>query len=355
MGISPSDGERYADEIRRTYAQAETDIIKMLADELGSDTYREDWAKLKLRRLRKVRGKISSEVIDSLDVEDQVRAAIEDAYRDGSDSAIADLRSVKRAGGPVGDIDTNFGMMNKRAIRSAANQTVGKLKSTHLRIFRHVDDVYRRAVSQAQTSVLTGTATRREASQKVLNRFANRGVTSFIDDAGRCWNLSSYSEMAVRTSTGRSAVNGAMDRIEENGRDLVVVSDHHGACKKCRNWEGEILSMSGNSDKYSSVGDARGGGLFHPMCRHTLNAYIPGWTKTPDETADPEIAEHRRQQRYLERGIRKWKRRKAAAMSDKVMQKTQAKISGWQGRMQNFIDRTDRRRLYSREQIGKAR
>ena len=128
MGISPYDGERYGAEIRRTYAQAETDIIRMLADTLGSDTHREDWAMLKLRRLRKVRGKISSEVIDSLDVEDKVRGAIEDAYRDGSDSAIADLRSVKRAGGPIDDIDTNFGMMNKRAIRSAANQTVGKLK-----------------------------------------------------------------------------------------------------------------------------------------------------------------------------------------------------------------------------------
>ncbi len=355
MAISPADGERYANEIRRIYAQAERDTINMLANNLGTGTNREDWANLKLRQLRKVKGKISSDIINELDVDDKVRDAIEDAYRDGSKSAIADLRKVKRAGGPVDEINTNFGAMNKRAIRAAAKETVGKLQGTHLRILRQADDVYRRAVSEAQTSVLTGTATRREASQKVLNKFANRGVTGFVDDAGRAWNLSSYSEMAVRTATGRSAVNGHIDRIQQNGRNLVIVSDHAEECPLCRPWEGRVLSLRESNAEYPSLSDARASGLFHANCRHTVNAYIEGFTPTPSGTADPGGAAARRQQRYLERGVRKWKRRKAAAMSDEVQQKAQAKVSEWQGRMRDFIDKTGRRRKYVREQITEAR
>jgi len=355
MAISPADGEKYANEIRRTYAQAERDTIRMLANNLGTGTHREDWANLKLRQLRKVKGKISSEIINELDVDDQVRAAIEDAYRDGSNSAIADLRKAKRAGGPIDDINTQFGAMNNRAIKAAAKETVGKLQQTHLRILRQADDVYRKAVSEAQTSVLTGTATRREASQKVLNKFANRGVTGFVDDAGRAWNLSSYSEMAVRTATGRSAINGHIDRIQQNGRELVIVSDHAEECPLCRPWEGRVLSLRESNVKYPSLSDARGQGLFHPSCRHTVNAYIEGLTPTPSGTADPGGAAARQQQRYLERGTRKWKRRKAAAMSDEVQEKAQAKVSEWQGRMRDFIDKTGRRRKYVREQITEAR
>jgi len=356
MPISPADGEQYAREIRRIYAQAERDTISMLADTLGSDTYREDWAQLKLRQLEDVRGRISSEVIDELDVDDKVRDAVEKAYRDGSDAAIADLRKVKRKGADIGDINTGFGTMNRRAIDAAAQEAVGNLQSTHIRILRQADDVYRKAVSEAQTSVLTGTATRREASQKVLNKFANQGVTGFIDDAGRSWNLSSYSEMAVRTSTGRSAVNGHLDRMQQNGRDLVSVSDHAEECPLCRPWEGRVLSISGQSSDYPSVDAARSAGLFHPNCRHTLGAYISGLTNIPQKTKDSSGYKLRQQQRYNERGIRKWKRRKSSAMDDETEQYAQSKISAWQEKQRELVNSTDDlKRLYYREQIDQAR
>ena len=356
MPISTYDGEKYAREIRRTYAQAERDTIRMLANTLGSGQGREDWAQIKLRQLQQVRGKISNEVIDNLDVDDKVRDAVEQAYRDGSDAGITDLRKLKRKGADIGDIDTSFGKMNSRAIEAAAKEAVGNLESTHIRILRQADDIYRQAVSEAQRSVLTGTATRREASQKVLNKFANQGITGFVDDAGRHWNLSSYSEMAVRTSTGRSAVNGHLDRMQQNGRDLVIVSDHAEECPLCRPWEGRILSISGNDSRYPSVDDARGGGLFHPNCRHSINAYVSGLTEKPTRTGDSSGYKLRQDQRYNERHIRKWKRRKAAAMDESVEQKAQSKISEWQARQRDLIESNDDlKRLYYREQIEEAR
>ena len=355
MPTSPYDGERYATEIRRIYAQAERDTIKMLADELGTGTYREDWAELKLRQLRSIRGDIQSEVLDELDVDNKVRSAIDDAYRNGSDAAVADLRSLKRRGADIGDVNTGFGAIDNDAIRAAAQETVGNLQSTHIRILRQADDVYRQAVSEAQTSVLTGTATRREASQKVLDKFANRGVAGFTDAADRSWNLASYSEMAVRTSTGRSAINGHLNRLQRNDHNLVIVSDHAEECPLCRPWEGRVLSIQEYHQEYPSVSDARAQGLFHANCRHSLGAYIDGLTEAPTATEDAAGYELRQEQRYNERGIRKWKRRKAAAMDDETEQYAQSKVSEWQAKQRKLVQSNDDlKRLYRREQIEEA-
>ena len=37
-------------------------------------------------------------------------------------------------------------------------------------------------------------------------------------------------------------------------------------------WQGKILSSSGNNSDYPSLQEAMDGGLFHPNCRHAINA-----------------------------------------------------------------------------------
>jgi len=144
--------------------------------------------------------------------------------------------------------------------------------------------------------------------------------------------------------------------MQQNGRDLVYVSNHAEECPLCRPWEGRVLSISGGSSKYPSVSDARANGLFHANCRHSLNAYISGLSEIPKDTRDASGYKLRQEQRYNERNVRKWKRRKAAAMSEDVEQKAQSKVSEWQQRQRDLIDENkDLKRLYYREQITEAR
>jgi len=78
-------------------------------------------------------------------------------------------------------------------------------------------------------------------------------------------------------------------------------------------------------------------------------------TEAPTDTRDPGGRKLRQTQRYNERGIRKWKRRKTAAMSDKEKSYAQSKITEWQGKQKDLIDSTDDlKRLYYREQIETA-
>jgi hypothetical protein len=176
-----------------------------------------------------------------------------------------------------------------------------------------------------------------------------------MDTAGRRWDITSYAEMAVRSATGQAAVQGHINRLTDNGYDLVIVSDSPEECELCRPWEGQVLSVSGQTPGYPTVADATAAGLFHPCCTHTLGAYIPGLTRPMQGTENPQGYEERQQQRYNERMIRRWKRREAVAITDKDKALSTAKVREWQARQREFIEATGRKRLYYREQIKRAR
>lgn len=79
--------------------------------------------------------------------------------------------------------------------------------------------------------------------------------------------------------------------------------------------------------------------------------FIEGYTKQIKNTENPAGYEDRQQQRYIERQIRKWKRREAAGLDDEARAQARAKVREWQGRMRQFVAEKDRKRLYYREQV----
>jgi len=358
MAISPATGERAAIHIARLYANSEREVMQILAAELkkkAPDPEITAWAEAKLQNLNAIRREIEKKSIAGLDreVPKELQERLEDIYKRGQGSAVADLREVLDEDDiPVTE---GFTRTNRRTVEALANETVDKLNASHLRILRTVEDQYRKVVAETVDKVTTGVATRLEASQAALNRFANRGISGFVDSAGRNWDITSYSEMAIRSASGRAAIQGQKDRMQENDRDLVVVSDHDEECPLCRPWEGRVLSISGEDPNYPPLFEAEEEGLFHPNCRHSLGAYIHGLTVTPDPEPDPSGYEDRQHQRYLERGVRKWKRREAAAMTDDAQGQARGKASEWQDRLKGFTEQEGRRRKYEREQITRAR
>ena len=355
--VSPRMAENEALEFGRIYAQAERDVISRIANKLSRDKTASisQWELTKLNELRKLRSGIEMHIGAKLDnfTDKELRRAIEQAYKAGMESAVTDLARVL----PDDEIPVKagFAQIHQDAVRAQHQALAEKLKASHFRIVRQANDVYRTAVRRGVEHVLTGAGTRLEGAQLVLNEFANRGVTGFIDSAGRSWDLASYAEMSIRTNVGQAAVQGHINRLQDNGRDLVYVSGHEESCPICDPWEGEILSISGEDERYPSVADAEADGLFHPNCAHNLTAYIEGLTETDEPEPGEEDYEERQEQRYNERQIRKWKRREAAAMTEKAQAKSKQKVREWQGRQAEFTEKTGRRRKYGREQITQAR
>ncbi|MFJ9892712.1 phage minor capsid protein [Streptomyces sp. NPDC091280] len=369
MPIHPGMVEDLADATRDLYAAAEERLLGIIARQLADGLDAPGWVERKLAAVQAVR-RAAQGVVDelgkavSLDVFD----AVAEAYNTGHRAAVAELGALSDDGRRLVDEVTP----NAQAVDRLAQETVDRLTATHRSILRAVDDQYRTVVAEVTATPLLGTGTRRQATQDAMRRFADRGIASFTDRAGRRWQLTSYAEMAVRTSVGRAATEAHTRTLAEAGVDLVIVSDSPRECPLCRPWERKVLTVGGPDGEHTvgaehatedgrtvrvevagSLDEARRAGLQHPNCRHSVSAYSPGITPVGDATSDPAGYEAGQRQRKIERNIRRWKNREAAAVTPEAQRTARAKTRQWQGAMRDHLAaHPDLRRLRHREQPG---
>ncbi|ASU77991.1 hypothetical protein CDG81_06355 [Actinopolyspora erythraea] len=95
----------------------------------------------------------------------------------------------------------------------------------------------------------------------------------------------------------------------------------------------------------------RAAGLFHPNCRHRSSMYVPGVTPRPTSTRAPDD-DARQHLRYLERQVRAWKKREAAALSEAAATRARSKIRESQARIRGHVDSTPTKRQRARERIS---
>lgn len=378
MPVSPADAEDLAAAVRVLYEDAELALITRLRKALAEGIESPLWAEIKLRSIGDLRAAVER-ITSALeqDANGEVARALAEAYGRGRQSAIADMGAVDDARAA----QARKTLPNAPAVDRLAASWASDTRPLYQRITRAVMDTYRSVVTRVTTGPLLGTETRRQASQRALNDFAARGVTGFIDSAGRSWELAAYAEMAVRSVTARAAVEGHVDALQELGAGLVVVSDAPLECPLCRPYEGEVLALSGPPGPRTiraehateterrgllrrprtvtvhvvgTLPEARAGGLFHPNCRHSLSIFLPGVTERPQAPPHPQGAtyEHTQQQRYLERQVRKWKRREAAALDEQTAKAARAKVRAYQARIRAHIAETGLPRKRRREQLG---
>lgn len=379
MPVSPALAEDLAREVGRLYEDAEGALLERLAKALEAGIDSPRWAELKLAAIGNLRTAVET-VSDALqqDADGAVRRALVEAYNRGRQAAVAELGALD-----IGrELVARDALPNAPAVDRLAASLAQDTRPLYVRITRSILDAFRSIVGRVSGGVLLGGMTRRQASQRALDQFAQRGITGFVDSAGRSWDMASYAEMAVRSVTARAAIEGHIDALAEIGVGLVIVSDAPLECPLCRQWEGEILTLGAQSGPHTirtehaiqpeglfaptrtvavhvagSLTEARAAGLFHPNCRHSLAAYLPGVTTRPPHHATPGTTyEDTQRQRQIERHIRRWKRVQAAAMDDDARRKAGAKVRAWQkAQREHVAAHEDLRRKPQREQITSAR
>ncbi|MCE5322132.1 phage minor capsid protein [bacterium] len=323
--------DAYADEIGRIYAESERIMLEKVAKRLARGIDEPGWAEKKLAEVRALKKDISGEITDLGENSQDIEDAINQAYDAGAQEAVDELKRAK-----LKDMSASA-FTRGNALKALVKETVGAVGSTHLRMLRVTQDVYRNAVAAGAAQVVNGTQTVREAIQGVLNQFAEHGISGYKDSAGRWWNAQSYAEMAVRTAAGNAADQGHIDKLQANDQDLGIISSHGNCCPLCAPWEGRVVSFSGESKKYPSLQTAIDAGFKHPNCRHTIGLYIEDVTRPHDVPYDPEAYKARQQQRANEQHIRRWKRREAVAITPEEQKKAHAKVRQWQATQREHI------------------
>lgn len=364
-----TDLDRLALTMYRLAGEAEIALITRISRALARGVDAPGWAQRQLGDLARLRRGWEADVGTWL-LRGQAQAVtvVGEAGEWGAARAHAELRVALRRTALASPLPGAQGVM------ALAEELSGMLGGTRFGVLRATEDVFRSVVAQASAQVLLGAQTRRGVAQTVLDRLVARGISGFTDTAGRRWELASYVEMSTRTVTQRAAVQAHADSLVSAGVDLVIVSDARQECKLCRAWEGKVLSLSGagagtyplpsavDPDRTVQVkvsgtlDQAKRAGLFHPNCRHSASAYLPGLTKPArTATADPQGDADRQRLRELERRVRREKLREAAALDLAAQARARARARAAQAAIRDHVDSTSAKRQPARERIGVAR
>lgn len=199
-----------------------------------------------------------------------LRRELPQYYNDGGNIALQDLRKLGV------DLDsTGLVALDKEAIQALVDDATGSYQSAIQGISRSARSILSEVVRQ-QVSLtiaegrLTGEA-RKTISARVAQRLSEGGLKAITDRAGKQWSLDSYSSMLVRTKAVEARNQGLANKMLSYGYDLVQVSNHNSDHKACKAWEGKILSLTGMTEGYPTLEQAKASGLFHPNCEHAIN------------------------------------------------------------------------------------
>lgn len=342
-------------DILSIYSDAEDKLLTAVAKRVAKGITEEGWNEKKLKNTQSLQKEIEKILSSTSKMSKaKISKGIIDAYKQG----------FAEVGGQKGTHDTILDELDiPMNLKMQVLATNNLLDNATFQVLRKANDAYQEVMAHSTTGLLAGVDTRIQSSQKMLNEFASKGITSFVDKAGRNWDLSSYAEMCARTVGSHAALQGHIDRQVEVGEDLVKVSTIGTTCPICQRWQGVVLSISGNNPKYHSLDEAKAAGLFHPNCKHTLGMYIPELDDNTDHEGKVEPApldmnseSSKRnklieQQRANERNIRYWKKRKALAITPEEQKKCNEKIKAWQYKNMLHCEKNGLRRQYAREGV----
>lgn len=214
-----------------------------------------------------------------VNVQEFLQTELTEYYKIGANEAIEQLENV---GADIG-VKEGFNRLHNEAIaalvddasRAFGESMTGVARSAQLLLGK----ISREALTQKIAEGVIGGKSREEVGKIIKAILRDQGLDALIDKAGRSWTLDRYADMLFRTKVVEARNRGLINRMVENGYDLVQVSSHPDTCPICAVWQGQILSARGQTPKYPTVAKAEAEGLFHPNCRHAINVLIPSLAK----------------------------------------------------------------------------
>lgn len=253
----------------------------------------------------------------------------------------------------------------KNMINSAYNDLSQRFIQMSKQIEESTRNAYLNIVEKAYLETSMGTHSYQKSITNAIDSLGNRGLTTLeykITDANgsvkgiRSYDISSTVRREVLTASRQLSNNINMVVANELDCEYLYLSEH----VKCRpdhfDWQGTIIKKE-NLVPITDYGSITG--LAGINCAHYFEPYFGDargndLKKISKEEATKQY-ELSQKQRYLERGVRKWKRKanmfKANGNKD-AYGKSIRKVNEWQNELKGFTEANHLKREYSREYVS---
>lgn len=210
-----------------------------------------------------------------VDVQKFIEDEITKQYQAGYNDAGKQLGNI----GADVSVSTGFNRVHMEAVKALVDETAKAFAESMTGVDRNANAllgrITRETITQKLAEGIIGGKARAEINKLIKGTLQEQGLAALIDKGGHTWTLDRYADMLFRTKAVEARNRGLINRMVENGYDLVQVSSHQTTHEACRVWEGKILSATGATPGYPTVMDAQMDGLFHPNCKHAINVLIP--------------------------------------------------------------------------------
>jgi len=182
-----------------------------------------------------------------------------------------------RFGAVTLSIETLVSRFDVEAMNVLSNNIYGRFQDLTTIIGRRVDDIYREVALANLKGNIAGYRGLYETAERIKEGLAERGITGFVDRAGKEWNMTSYTDMVARSSTMETFRQGTANEYIQNDIDLVQINNviTSTSCEVCRKYAGKIISLTGKTVGYPTLDEIRAEGMFHPNCIHSYHVVIP--------------------------------------------------------------------------------
>lgn len=348
--LSPEYMERVTDHLIELYQDLEDAILEDIAKRINKNGYLTATAERQAEVL--IENGYTSEEIGSLlnpysdDIDEEIHDIINRSSLKHYEDEMKAYRSVNKS---LVDLSKNNHVNN--TIASSMDRLIdgnGNITKSLGVVYNgeniKLNDFYKKSLNQAAFQVASGAFSRQQVVRNLINNISDSGIRVInYQNSGRNYTVESASKMLVRTTLNQMTSDISLMNAEDMGQDLMEISAHAGARPSHAEWQGQIVSLSGDNDKYLSLDDVGYGevtGIFGANCRHNWYPFFEGiseraWTKEMLENIDPEpfefegkeytFYEATQKQRQIERTIRKYKHR--VMMYDKVGDKESKTIA----------------------------
>ena len=261
-------------------------------------------------------------------------------------------------------------LLQKQVVQNLINYSYNELTNRFIELSNKIEESTRNAYLNIIENTYLQTSqgmTYQEAIRNSLIKLGNEGIKTLTykttNEAGEVTGIRNYDvEGAVRrelVTTTQKLTNKINEKvIDELEVDYIYLSEHI----KCREqhfpWQGTIIKRV-DLVKITRYGEVDG--LAGPNCKHYMTPYF-GTARGNDLkkiSKEEALKQYNlsQQQRYLEKGIRKWKRKERIfknAEDKEYYQKCKDKIKEWQIKNKEFTEKHNLRRDFSRENVEKV-
>lgn len=265
-------------------------------------------------------------------------------------------------------------------IKHSYNETEKNFLNLNKTIEEKVKETYTNIVTETYIKTNSGIYSYQEAILQSLDKLGEKGISilEYQDKNGlkRNYDIIGTVRRDLLVATRGLAGKVNEEVIKESGNHIVRVTNHFGARTGdggqdytnhawwqeiqffCWNYDGKATEEEKKLPdfmEHCNYGDVRG--IVGINCKHLFTVWYGPLKKDKLDSTYKENEEQYKktqQQRYLENGVRKWKRKQVIAkkiIDEENYKKASLKAKEWQERLNAFTEDNELKREYTREHV----